>query len=373
MHYRKLTGLAIVLVVSAGMACGLSGCGGHDERTDQVQPGRNVPSRTQVVVVSRVATVHASPATVVAVERAEVASRLMGYIRDIAVTEGQSVTRGQRLFSVDPIDVQGQVDQARLAVSQAESAYVDARADLERFTNLYKEEAVSRQQFDKTKLQYDLTSTRLEQAKAAQVTAAGQLRYATVTAPMAGVVTKKLANAGDLAAPGRPLLVLENPARLQVETQVPESVLRSLRPGMSVPVEVDGVAGLVDGRVAEVSPAADPVSRTFLVKLNVNAVGLRSGVFARVLFPTGEREVLAVPRAAIVNRAGIEGAFVVDAQGVAQFRMLRSGAEQDGQVEIQAGLEPGERLVVEGAARLESGDKVTEAGAAKPTGKPANQ
>jgi len=345
-------------IAALGLVFVLAGCGGHEEAS-QAPAQRTVAARSIVVAPDARAAYHAAPATVVATERAEVASRLMGYISNIAVVEGQAVTRGQRLFSVDPLDVQGQVDQARAGVAQAESAYIDAKADFERFGNLYKEEVVSRQQLDKAKLQHDLAAARLAQAKAGLGTASGQMRYATVTSPIAGVVTRKLANAGDLAAPGKPVLVVENAARLQIETNVPEDVLGRLKPGLLVPVEVDGVSGQIEGKVARISPAADPVSRTFLVKLDVAAQGLRSGAFARALFPAGESTTLAVPAAALVNRAGIDGVFVLDKNAVAQFRMVRRGAEVAGLVEIQAGLQAGERIVVEGADKLESGDKVT--------------
>lgn len=347
-------------------AVALTACGGHDEPASNEQQPRTVEARTQLLAATVQTAVHASPASVVAAERVEVASRLMGYIRDVAVSEGQAVSRGQRLFTVDPLDVEGQVAQARLAVSQAEAAYVDAKADFERFANLYKEEAVSRQQHDKMKLQHDLAAARLDQAKAALATAGGQLRYASVSAPITGVVTQKLANAGDMATPGRPVLVLENPARLQVETHVPESVLRALKPGLTIPVEVDGMSGTLEGRVAQTSPAADPVSHTFRVKLDVKAAGLRSGSFARVLFPTGERSVLVVPRRALINRAGIDGVFVVDDQGIARFRMVRSGAESPLGIEIQAGVSPGEQVVTEGAEGLESGDRIAAPAAPAP-------
>lgn len=339
------------------LALALAGCGGHEDAA-KAPAARSMPGKSMVLAADARTAWHAAPATVVALDRAEVASRLMGYISDIAVAEGQSVTRGQRLFTVDPLDVQGQVDQARAGVSQAESAYADAKADYERFSNLFKEEVVSKQQLDKAKLQHDLAAARLSQAKAGLGTAGGQLRYASVASPITGVVTRKLANAGDLAAPGKPILVVENPARLQVETHVPEAVLSRLKPGQAVPVEVDGVAGQVEAKVARISPAADPVSRTFLVKLDVAAPGLRSGAFARALFPAGETRTLAVPVAALVNRAGIDGVFVLGKDGIAQFRMVRRGAEVAGQVEIQAGLSAGERVVVEGADQLESGDKV---------------
>jgi len=336
----------------------LVGCGGHDEKTGKQTAARVMQAQIGTAALVRAPVYHPTPATLIAENQVQVASRLMGYIRSIDVVEGQAVGVGQKLFSIDPVDVQGQVEQTRAGVKQAEDALADARVEYQRFEALFKEDAVTRQQFDKMKLQYEMAQSRLAQARAGHDAAAGQLRYATVTSPIAGVVTRKLANAGDLATPGHPVLVVENPGRLQVETQVPESVLRALKPGTSVLVEVDGPAKPLTARVARISPAADPVSRTFMVKLDVSAPGLKSGQFARVLFPEGERETLTVPAAALINRAGIDGVFVVGQDGLAQFRMVRAGETRDGQAEILSGLNAGERVATRGAEKLESGDKV---------------
>ena len=333
-HAGLLTGLMTGLLV---------GCGG-DQTTESAEAVKTVQATVLEVNSAAVPQVHAMPGTVIAVDAAHVASRLMGQILAIDVVEGQTVKAGQRLFTVDPADVGAQA-------AQANAALADAKANYERFANLYKDEAVSRQQYEKMKLAYD-------QARAAADSARNQLRYGVVTSPIAGVVTQKLANAGSLAVPGQPVVVVENPARLQVQTQVGEAVLGLIQPGATVPVEIEGRPGAIDARVAQVSPAADPVSRTFLVKLDVAGEGLRSGQFGRVLFRTGERQAVLVPKAALIARAGIPGVFVVDAQGIAHFRMVRSGAEHDGQVEIQAGLNAGERVVVQGAEGLETGNRV---------------
>lgn len=352
---KRSTSTAILSMVSLLV---LVGCG-HDAQTQApAEQGRIVEARTEVAAVQSLPTYHVAPATVVARERVEVASRLMGYIRDITVAEGQTVKAGQHLFTVDPLDVQGQVEFARHAVQQAEDAWRDAQADYERYANLLKDEVVSRQQYEKVKLSRDLAAARLAQAKAQLATASGQLRYASVGAPISGVVTRKLADRGDLAAPGQPVLVLESVGAKQVETQVPEAILAGIKPGQAIQVEVDGLAQPIEARVARISPAADPVSRTFLVKLDVGNEGLRSGAFARALFPLQSRQAIAIPTSALVRRAGIEGVFVVDGEGVARFRMVRSGAQHAGRVEIQAGLEAGERFVAEGAERLVSGDRV---------------
>jgi RND family efflux transporter MFP subunit len=348
---------SLALLLAASL---LAGCGGHEEPAKPAAAPRVMHAEIGEVTLTCVPAYHPMPASLVAVDQVRVASRLMGYLRSVDVVEGQRVAVGQKLFSVDPVDVQGQVEQTRAGVKQAEDALADATLEYRRFEALFKEDAVTRQQFEKMKLQRDLAQSRLAQARAGLASATGQLRYATVVSPIAGVVTKKLANAGDLATPGNPVLVVENPERLQVETQVPESLLSTLKPGSSVPVQVDGQTQTLSAKVARISPAADPVSRTFLVKLDVSAAGLRSGLFARVLFPQGERETLLAPAGAIVHRAGIDGMFVVGADGIAQFRMVRIGEIRDGRVEVLSGLSAGERVVRGGAEKLESGDSVRE-------------
>lgn len=348
---------SIPTLITLTLATALTGCGGHEAPAKGEQAVRSLAAQTTLLQHARVTRIHAAPGVLVAENQVQVASRLMGYIRAIDVVEGQTVKAGQRLFSVDPSDVQGQAEAARAGLQQAEDAYADARLEHERYAALYKEEAVTRQQLEKMKLQADLAAARVAQAKAGLSTANNQLRYATVVSPIAGVVTQKLANAGDLAAPGKPLLVVENPGQLLVDTHVPEAVLARLKPGQTVEVEID--AQRVKASVARFSPAADPVSHLFLVKLKVPAGSYRSGQFVRVLFALGEREALRVPVAAVVMRAGISGVFVVDAAGIARFRMVRTGEASDGQIEILSGLAAGERVVTTGAEALANGDKVT--------------
>lgn len=336
----------------------LAGCGGEDHQPADQAAQPTVQAQVSVIQPVETPATSVTPGSVVALESVRVASRLMGYLRDIAVVEGQAVKAGQRLFSIDPLDIEGAVAQAQLGLKQAEDASQDAKADYDRFAALYKEEVVSKQHYEKMKLNYEIALSRAAQAKAGLHTAQGQMRYATVTSPINGVVTQKLAMEGDIAAPGHPVLMVENPAKLQVQTTVPEALFKNLRAGQAVPVEIDGQAGALTGKVARLSPAADPMTHTYLVKLDVAAPGLKSGAFARVLFPTGTRSMLAVPRAALLDRAGITGVFVVDAQGIAQYRMVRTGAEQDGQVEILSGLNPGERVVTGNAGAVNNGAKI---------------
>lgn len=347
-------------IVSLVLVTGLAACG-HEDQGEETAAPRTVQASVATVEAVSVDAVQALPGTVVAKDRVEVASRMMGFVREMRVQEGQVVDAGEVLFIIDPADAINQADQARLALEQAQAAELDARADYERFAALFKEEAVARQQYDKMRLQHEVAARRVGQAKNQLSIAQNQLRYATVTAPMTAVVTQKLANAGDMAAPGRPLLVLEGIRALQVETRVPAEVLQHIETGMPVEVEIDGV-GRREATVAEITPAADPVSHTFTVKLALSAHGPRSGAFARVHFVTGQRQAVLLPATAVVQRAGIEGAFVVDAKGMAQFRMLRLGARQGDKAEVLSGLSAGERVVATVTAALETGDQIVAAG-----------
>lgn len=351
-------------VLALALPLVLSAC--SDDKTDKTEVSAGASIQAQVSQIQAVETTDTTAASgsVVALESVRVASRLMGYIRDIAVVEGQAVKAGQRLFTIDPLDIEGAVEQSRLGLRQAEDAMKDAKADFDRFANLYKDDVVSRQQYEKMQLNYDLAVSRAAQAKASLGTARGQMRYAVVTSPIHGVVTQKLANEGDIAAPGHPVLLVENPARLQVQTAVSEAVYKGIKSGQLIRVEIDGQDKTVSAKVASLSPAADPMTHTYTVKLDLAASDvksgtLRSGAFARVLFPVGTRVVLAVPAAAVLERAGITGVFVVDAQNVAHYRMVRTGKEEGGLVEVLSGLNPGERVVTGNAQAVNNGDKIS--------------
>lgn len=353
---------SLLSLSAIGLALGLTlGCGERktsEESTAQV--GRTLAADVHTVQKVAMTQRIEVPGTVASEDQVQVASRLMGYIREIKVQEGQPVKAGQLLFVIDPTDIQGQVNQARAGLAQAEAALADAQSDYERFGALYKEEAIPKVQWDKVRLQHQIAQQQVAAAKAGLGTASSQMRYASVTAPIAGVVTQKMANAGDLAAPGRPVVVIEGLKKLQVITSVSDEVFAQIKPGDKVSIDPDGKGSNLEGVIALVVPAADPVSHTHLVKIDLpKTSGLESGNFVRVGFGMGNREGIQIPASAVVERAGITGVFVIDGNGIAHFRMVREGSADNGRVEIQAGLTPGEQVAVSQTGQLENGDKVS--------------
>ncbi|MGE5318653.1 MAG: efflux RND transporter periplasmic adaptor subunit [Hyphomicrobiaceae bacterium] len=351
-------------VALLALATGLiNGCGEHDSPEGQAAAvARTVAAEVQTVEPAPLTMRVEAPGSVISEDQVQVASRLMGYIREIKVEEGQSVKAGQLLFVVDPADIQGQVSQARAGLAQAEAALADARLDYERFGALYKEEAIPKLQWDKVRLQYQVAEQQVAAARAGLALASGQMRYASVVAPISGVVTQKMANAGDLAAPGRPVLVIEGLKKLQVRTQVGSDLYARIKTGEKVTVVHDGDAtqAPIEGTIAQIVPAADPASHTHLVKIDLpTGSGLSSGSFVRVGFAVGSREGILVPAAAVAERAGITGVFVVDPQGIARYRMVRTGTTEQGMVEILSGLNAGDKVVVSAVGQLQNGDKVS--------------
>ncbi|MGC9386303.1 MAG: efflux RND transporter periplasmic adaptor subunit [Hydrogenovibrio sp.] len=349
----------LMLSSSLLLLVGLSGC-------EKDVPQSSAPDIKVQTIEAPVETVNLGtiplkavvPGAVVPDQKAQIASRLMGYIKDFDVKVGQEVKKGELLFSIDSSDVNSQILQAKSAYQQAQAALKDAKLDYDRFAKLYKEDSVSKQQFDKMNLQYQVAQENLVSAKTALNQARSQLNYANVKAPFDGVVVEKMAEAGSLAAPGNPVLVLENLTSLSVRTQVGEDLFAVLRPGDEAEVVIDGQPLPLEGTIYTLVSAADPKTRTHTVKLSLPELGtINSGTFARVGFKRGERQTMMVPKTAILNRSGVEGVFVLE-DGKVNFHMVRLGEEIGDKIEVKAGLNLGDSIVVGNNISLLNGDNI---------------
>ncbi|WP_130537894.1 efflux RND transporter periplasmic adaptor subunit [Thiomicrorhabdus indica] len=352
---KKLKALFAVAFMAA--ALGISGCQ-QEAQVSEKPKAQVIQAQVDEVQLGTIPLTAVVPGTVVPDQRARIASRLMGYIKDLRVEVGQSVKRGEVLFKIDSSDIRSQITQAQAGYQQAQAALTDAKLDFDRFEKLFKDDSVSKQQFDKIRLQYSVAQENLAAAKSGLDQARSQLRYANVTAPFSGVVVEKMAVAGDLAAPGNPILSIENLSSLSVQTEVSGELFAKLRNGDTAKVLVDGQPEAMVGTIYTLVGAADPRSRTHTVKLSLPAVStINSGTFARVSFTRGERQTLMIPKSAVVTRAGIDGVFVVD-EGKAFFHMVRTGVEINGDIEVQSGLALGDKIVIDNNQSLLNGDTV---------------
>ena len=347
MKYGKLL---MRYLCMAGIIVLAGGCkGGHEETPVTSQPVASVG--VQEVVEAGVGSQIEVVGTVLAVERASIAPQVSGQIVEMPVVLGSQVRKGDLLVKISAGEIAAQVLQAQAQLEQV-------RRNLAREERLQKQEASTRETVNSLQDQFRI-------AEAAHKEAKTMLEYATITAPFAGIVTRKIASVGDLASPGVVLLEMENDKALQVVTQVPEELILKVRKGDILSITVPAAGAKLSGEVAEVAPAADPFSRTAPVKINIAAgANLRPGQFARVtLIGTGEKS-LVISEKALVSFGQMERVFVVEgvkdntktiagATKIARLRLVRTGARHDGQVEIMAGLTLGDRVVVEGAEKLQ--------------------
>lgn len=283
--------------------------------------------------------------TLRAKRKTTVEAKVSGRIQNLTVQAGDMVQAGTLLAQLDVQEIQARLDQA---LAQREQA----QRDLKRMSSLLKQQAVTQQE-------YDATEARERIATAAVTEAETMLGYAKITAPFAGVITRKLAENGDLAAPGKPLVEIEDPQSLRFEADVPETLLSHIKAGASMPIQLPSLNREVTGTVTEISPVADMTSRTFRVKYDLPAANdLRAGLFGRVAIPLASVKSLHVPANAVLRRGQLEYVFVLEA-GKARLRLVKTGAVLGGEVEIISGLEPGERIATTELDKLVDGQPVT--------------
>jgi RND family efflux transporter MFP subunit len=294
------------------------------------------------------------PGTVRSRVEVEVAPKVMGRILEMRADVGTNVTGGAVLARVDDRDLRARVEQARSALAAAEAQAREAASHLVRIRGLRAENAAAEHDLESAEARAKASAAEEARARDALGEADVLLGEATLRAPIDGVVVERRAEAGDMAVPGRTVLVLIDPSRLRLEATVPESCATQASVGATVRVRVDALGAEVEGRIDEVAPAADPGSRTFLVKASLPpGAGIRPGMFGRFLQPCGAHEALVVPRAAVSRVGQLETVLVRDAvSGEARPRHVKTGKPVGArEVEVLSGLAAGEVVVVPEVAR----------------------
>ncbi|OGQ99204.1 MAG: hypothetical protein A2505_08030 [Deltaproteobacteria bacterium RIFOXYD12_FULL_55_16] len=334
MPYKHLP-TTLILCLLLGMA----GCKDSAPNGAARQPLPTAEVRIIIVADQAALRQNEVAGAVESVQKATIAARISGAIEEMPVTLGLAVKKGALLARINAGELS-----ARL--SQAETQLAQAQRNFEREKRLLEKDASTRETVKSLEDAWQVAEAGLREARAMR-------GYTQITAPFAGIISQKLANAGELATPGLPLLVLENTGQLQVVAAAPEGLASKINRGDKLAVTIQDAGFSQSGTVTEISPAADPASRTVLIKIRINGdKALRPGQYARVALPGAAGvNTLLVPEAALLRFGQMERLFVIQ-NGAAQLRLVRSGEHRDGQVDILAGLNAGEQVVVQGGERL---------------------
>jgi len=364
-------GVIMPIVIVAGI--GLVGCG-ENKPTAQAVPEKVRGVALMEVRKATLPDAVEATGTVRAALSAQLASQVMGTITRVNVHEGDHIRRGEVLVSVDEAQQQAAYTSAKagLQASQeslaaADADYALAEATMKRYQMLYDKKSVSPQEYDEVKTRLAAAQARRDAAHAgktqaeAGVSQAGTaMSFTRVRAPFDGVVIARLAEPGAMAAPGVPLLAVEDPSRFRLEAQVDESKISVAKLGETVPVVIDSLGDRpIDGKVVQIVPAADPASRTFTVKIDLPSnPQIRSGLFGRVRFPHGQREAIEIPESAVLRRGQMQAVYIVGGDQLANLRFVTLGQPNGDQVEVLSGLQNGDHIVAQPADRELSGKQV---------------
>jgi multidrug efflux pump subunit AcrA (membrane-fusion protein) len=368
-------------------------CGGEPTHPADTAPTIDVTTARAAIVDWRGA--FEAGGVVHARTTATIVSRIMAEVREIRVRPGDRVSAGQVLVTLDSRELAAnrlraeaaataaeQTEQAATAgLAAAEAGLTLASATYRRIADLRQKNSATPNELDEAtaglrsaEAQVSVAKARVSEARGALAAAragaeaaAIAASYATLTAPFAGVVTEKLADVGNLASPGTPLLRVEDMRGFRLEVRLDASRGALIAPGQPAEIVLGGDAApaspaapvALAGTVAEVARALDPGSQAFLVKIDLpDRAGVRSGMFGRARFAGPARRALAVPASSLVRQGQLVSVYVVDAESRARRRLVNIASAAGDLVEVLAGLQDGETVVVTPSPALVDGARV---------------
>lgn len=325
----------------------------------RVAPG--APQRTAAVPVTGerfVVTAVAAPrtetaiGTVRAVAETLVASRILGRVKALAITRaGQPVQQGELLVELEADDLRATAEQARAVLRVAETRRDKAKLDFDRSQELVQQGIAAPDRLDTDRAALAAAEAEVDRARQSIAGTETALGFATIRAPITGIVVDKQVQLGDVVQPGQPICTIYDPTRLQLVAVVREDLAGRLHIGQSVDVTLDALGEQCQGTVSEIVPTAEARSRSFEVKVTGPChPGVVTGMFGRLLVPLDPAEELRVPRRAVQAIGQLDFVHaLVDGRSVRRY--VRTGRPRGDDVEVLSGLAAGEVVLLPAAPR----------------------
>ncbi|MCK0162482.1 efflux RND transporter periplasmic adaptor subunit [Marinobacter sp. S6332] len=282
-----------------------------------------------------------------AVQQSTVSAQTSGTVQQLPFDVDDSVAAGDLIVQLDSSEQRARLNQAQAGRDEAKATLDDAQQQFDRIESIHERGLVSRQEFDSARNNLAAAKARLERAEAALAEAREQLSYTRIIAPYGGILTERHVELGESVSPGQPLLSGLSLEQLRVVVDLPQQYADLARRDRQAKVT------LGDGRVLETGemtfyPYANPATHTFRLRMRLNEPNgsLFPGMLVKVGVPVAAREVLWIPASSLVRRSELRAVFVLDEQGRPRLRQVRTGAQQDGRLEVLAGLSQGEQVVM---------------------------
>lgn len=296
---------------------------------------------------------------------ADIAAKVDGRIKLVAVNEGDKVEAGTVAATIDNSDVAGQIMQAKGNLMAAKSNLEQAELDYQRYAALAKDGAVAGQTLDNARTKRDAVRGQLKTSEGALALVEEKAANLNIVIPRDGVVTKRHLQEGAFVSNGAPVVTVADTTTLLAKATIGESQIADLAVGTPVEVRVDAMGNEeFVGIITMISPVAQLPSRTFTADIAIDNQDerLRAGMFAKVVIPSSRSsEVLAIPESAIIMREDQASVYVVNEDQTVTQRIIKTGIAGGGWTEVREGLEEGERFVVSGQNKLRDGITVNAA------------
>ena len=226
-------------------------------------------------------------------------SRYMGYVKNMAVSEGDIVKKGQLLYEIDSKEIESAERQVDLAISQArislqmnKNQYNNVLTNLARHERLYKKQMVSKYEFEMLQLaaknlkdMVTISEKQVNQALAKKDEVLNQYNYLTILAPNDGVIVDNRLNEGEMAIPGMPALVLTDLSRLKIIAEISESQLKYINLKKKVYIEIPSIGFATTGIIVSIIPSSNPMTHKFKIKIEFDLQGrsVYPGMYSKII------------------------------------------------------------------------------------------
>lgn len=336
--------LVVVLLMMWLMGVFHSKVSGMASDTPQSRPIGN--ARLEPARLIRVPASETAVGSIRAVHETSAASKLLAKVVAVNVKAGQVVRKDDVLVQLDDTQLKARRQQASASTDAARAAYEQAKIEMDRVQQLFKQNAASQIELDRIETAFKSAAAELQRAEQGLKEADTFLSYTSILSPMDGIVVDKKVDAGDTAQPGQVLLTLYDPTRMQLVASVRESLAQRMKVGNNIGVRVDSLSLDCEGQISEIVPESESASRTFSVKvIGPCPPGVYAGMFGRLVIPLDEEEVLVIPQSAVRRVGQLEVVDVADGDGLKR-RAVQLGRSLGEQVQVLSGLREGEKVAV---------------------------
>jgi membrane fusion protein (multidrug efflux system) len=344
-RFAKIIGLLALV----GFALANLGCGNDSQSKPKNgnEAGASIPVEVAPVKTGNIAAYFTGTATLEAEEEANVVAKVSGVVKEILVEEGSKVKAGQALAKLDD-------EKLAVQLAQAEATLRKLENDFHRNEELFKKNLVSAEVHQRAKAEY-------QAQKAAYDLARLELDYASIRAPISGVVSQRLIKAGNMVLANTPTFRITDFDPLLAVLHVPEREMSKLRVGQPGIMTADAIPGAeFAGRIERISPVIDPATGTIKVTIEVRdpSQQLKPGMFGRVsIVYDVHTDAVLVPKNAVLAEDAESAVFVIQ-DSIAYRRIVKTGYMNGANIEILSGLQPGDTIITTGQGSLKDSSKV---------------